>query len=116
MSISINRFTMSECRTRLVYNVDERLCVIPKEARDRVARIVTRENGLDQGGEFLRSERASDQTFTGCSVKFEKEKESGSNQHSAQDGDGGAEDVPLLDAEVAAVSTGARLLFSAQPS
>ena len=72
---------MSECRTRLVYNVDERLCVIPK---DRVPRIATRENGLDQGGEFLWSERASDQTFTGCSVKFGKEKESGNNQHSAQ--------------------------------
>ena len=74
---------MSKSRTCLIYDVDKRLCVISKEATDCVVRTVTRENGLNQGGEFLQGKRASDQTFAGCSVRFKKEKGSGSNQHSA---------------------------------
>jgi hypothetical protein len=79
MSISIKRSTVSEYGTYLVYHIDEGLCVFLKEATDCVARIVTRENGLDQGGEFVRSERTSDQTFACWSVKVEKEEEPGGN-------------------------------------
>ena len=63
---------MSECRTCLVYHIDESLCVVPKEAADRVARILTREDLLDQGGEFTQNKRVSDQAFTGWGVEVEK--------------------------------------------
>ena len=64
---------MSECKTCLIHHINKYLCVVPKEATDRVIRVITRENGLDQGGEFMQSKRASDQTSTGWSVKVEKE-------------------------------------------
>jgi hypothetical protein len=53
MSASISGFVMSECRTHLVYHIDKGLRVIPEEATDRITRILTRENGLDQGGELI---------------------------------------------------------------
>ena len=65
MSASNSRFVMSERRTRLVYHIGKCLCVVTNEATDRVTRIVTREEGLDQGGEFVRNERTLDQTSTG---------------------------------------------------
>ena len=58
---------MSNRGTCLVYHIDEGLCVVFEEGTDCFARIVTRENSLDQGGEFMWGERASDQTLTGCS-------------------------------------------------
>ena len=87
----MNRLVMmSACRTCLVYHIDEGLDVVPKEAAGRIARILTREDLLNQGREFLWRKRASDQTFTGWSVEIEK-KYSHKN--------GGAEGVPLLDPE-----------------
>jgi hypothetical protein len=56
---------MSERKTRLVHHIDKSLRVLAKEATNRVIRVVTRENGLDQGGKFVQSERAFNQTFTG---------------------------------------------------
>jgi len=38
---------MSGCRACLVYHIDKRLCAIPKEAADRVALILTREDHFD---------------------------------------------------------------------
>jgi hypothetical protein len=76
MSASNSRFVTSERGTRLVYHIGKRLCVVTNEATDRVIRIVTREKGLDQGGEFVRSERTFDQTSTGWMSKSgEKNKE-----------------------------------------
>jgi len=64
---------MDGCETCLVYRVDESLCVVPKEATDCVTFIFTREDRLDQGGEFMRIEHASDQTSTGWSIEIETE-------------------------------------------
>jgi hypothetical protein len=63
---------MSGCGTCLVYHINKRLCVFPDEATDCVTRIIARENGLDQGGELMRSERASDQTSTRWESKLKK--------------------------------------------
>jgi len=87
----MNRLVMmSACRTCLIYHVNEGLDVVPKEAADRIARILTREDLLNQGREFMWRKRASDQTFTGWSVEVEK-------KYSYKNG--GAEGVPLLDPE-----------------
>ena len=115
ISISINRSALSECGTYLVYHIDEGLCVSLKKATDCVACIVTRENGPNQGGEFMRSERTSDQTPAGWSVDVEKEEEPGGNQRSASDGEDWVKGIPLSGAGVLAVSTGDKLL-SAHPS
>lgn len=56
---------MSSCGTCLVYYIDEGLCIVPKEAVDRVTPILTREDRLDQGREFRQNKRASDQTQAG---------------------------------------------------
>ena len=56
---------MSEYKTHLIYHIDKDLCVIRKEATNRITLILTREDRLNQGGEFVRSERASNQTSTG---------------------------------------------------
>ena len=47
----------------LVHHIDKCLCVVPMKATDRVTLILVREDRLDQGGEFMRSERTSDQTL-----------------------------------------------------
>ena len=60
-----------------VYDIDKGLCIIPNEAMDRVTLILTGEDRFDQGGEFMQSERASDQTSTGCSVGVEEEERVG---------------------------------------
>ena len=61
MSVSINRFAMMrKCGTCLIYHIDEGLCLVPEEAADRVTFVLAREGCLDQGGEFMWSERASD--------------------------------------------------------
>jgi len=62
---------MSGRRTCLIHHIDEGLHIIPKEATDRVTLILTREDHFDQGGEFVRSERASDQTPTGWNIEVE---------------------------------------------
>jgi len=56
---------------------------------------------LDQGGELMHSERASDQTFTGWG---KGEKDRGTISIPYRIGGGGAKDVPLSDAEVVTVS------------
>jgi len=48
---------MNACKTCLVNHVNKGLCVVPKEATDRVT---TREDHPDQGGEFMQSEIAPD--------------------------------------------------------
>ena len=72
VSILINRSTMCGCGTCLVYHIDKRLCIFPNEGTDCITRIVARENGLDQGGELMRSEPAPDQTFTGWELRLGK--------------------------------------------
>ena len=51
---------MSEYRVHLVYHVDKGLRVVPTEAADRLTLALTREDRLNQGGEFVRRERAPD--------------------------------------------------------
>jgi hypothetical protein len=71
------RSAMRGCGTCLVYHINKGLCVFPDERTDCVTRIVTRENGLDQRGELMRSESACDQTSAGWGVGVVKEEESG---------------------------------------
>ena len=49
-----------KCGTCLVYHIDKGLCVVPEEVTDRVTPIPAQEYCLDQGGEFVQSECASD--------------------------------------------------------
>ena len=55
--------------TYLVQHINEGLCVVPTEGSDGVTRILAREDRFDQGGEFVWSVGASDQTSAGWSVK-----------------------------------------------
>ena len=64
--------TMSKYRTRLVYCIDEGLCVIPKETTDFVTLTLARKDRLDQRREFVQSERPSDQTSTDWGVEIEE--------------------------------------------
>jgi len=70
--------TLGERRTCLVYHINKGLRVVPEEVAGGFTLILVQEDRLDQGGEFKRSERPSDQTPTGWSV------ESRSNQYSLQ--------------------------------
>jgi len=98
MSISVIRFaTIGIGVTYLVHNVDKGLCVIPKERMDRVTFILSREDGLNQRGEFTQSEAAPNQTFTGWRAEVEKVGTIGILQ---QIGEG----VPLSEAGVAEAS------------
>jgi len=81
--------------TYLVHHIDEGLRVVPKEGMDCVTPILTREDRLDQGREFLHSESASDQTSAGWSVEVEKV---GAIGILHKIGEGGTEGVPLWDA------------------
>jgi len=73
ISILINRSAVvRKYRTCLVYHIDKGLCVVPEEATDHVTPILAQEYCLDQGGEFVQSERASDQTFTAWSSEVRK--------------------------------------------
>ena len=63
----------SKCGTCLVYHIDEGLRIVPREATDGITLIFTRKNRINQGGEFIRGELASDQTATGCGVEVRKE-------------------------------------------
>ena len=56
--------SISEPRTRIVYHIDKVLCVVLKQVIDDIA-LLTREDRLDQRGEFVRRESTFDQTFTG---------------------------------------------------
>ena len=40
-------------KTCLIYHIDEGLCVVPEEATDCVALILTREDHFDKRGEFV---------------------------------------------------------------
>ena len=97
-----NRFrTTSRCTTYLIHHINNGLRVTPKEAVDRVTLILTREDYFDQGGEFIQSECASDQTPADWNIGVGK---AGVINTLHMIGEGGAEDVPLLDAEVVAAS------------
>ena len=85
-------------KTCLIYHVNEGLCVVPEEATDRVALILTREDHFDQGGDFMQSECGSDQTSAGWNVEVEK----GGVISALYKG--GAEDIPSPDPGVVAVS------------
>lgn len=61
---------MSVARTLSITLINVR-ALPPEEAVDRVSLILTGEDRLYQGGEFVRSEYASDQTSTGRSVEAE---------------------------------------------
>lgn len=64
---------MRECRTCPVYHVDQDLCVVPsKEGPDCVILVLTGEDRLYQGGEFVRNKLASNQTSAYWSVEVEK--------------------------------------------
>jgi len=78
-NVPVHLAMVSGCGTYLVYHVDKGLGVVPKEATDCIARILTQEELLDQGREFMRSKRASDQTLTGWSVEVEKRKRPGAS-------------------------------------
>jgi len=49
----------------LVNDIDKCLCAVPKEAAGCIDFILTQEDCLDQGGKFMRTECAFDQTFAG---------------------------------------------------
>ena len=77
VDISFNQhgFTMiSGHRTCLINHINKGLHIVPKEATNCVTLILTREDHFNQGGEFVRSERAPDQTPTGWNIKVEVEK------------------------------------------
>ena len=78
-------------KTCLVHHISKGLCVVPKEAADRVSLILTREDHFDQRGEFVQSECASDQTSGGYTIEVEKV---GVISTLQRIGEGGAEDVP----------------------
>ena len=63
---------MNEYRTHLVYHIDKGLGVVPTEATDNIMPILTREDSLNQEGELIRIERASNQKPQGCRVEVEK--------------------------------------------
>ena len=85
-------------KTCLIYHIDKCLCVVPKEAADRVSLILTREYHIDQGGEFVQSESGSDQTPGGWTIEVEK---SGGISTLYKIGESGAEDVPPPNPDVA---------------
>ena len=55
-------------RTCLVYHINEGLCIVSRKTTDHFILIMTREDRVDQGREFMQDELASDQTPTGCDV------------------------------------------------
>jgi len=57
--------------TCLINHIDNGLHVVTKEATDGVTLILTREDNFDQGGEFIQSECASEQTSGGCNIEVE---------------------------------------------
>ena len=72
--------------TCLIQYIDKDLCVIPGKATNPVIHILGLENGLDQGGEFIRGELASEQSSKGWTVEVAAKKEgSGSDQRSMSD-------------------------------
>lgn len=67
-------WTLNGYRTCLIYDIDKGLCVVHKEATDRVTVIFTQGNLIDQSGEFIGGECTSNQTRAGCDVEFEKDR------------------------------------------
>ena len=63
---------INEHRAHLVHDIDKGLRVVSKEGIDRVSIVLTREDRLNQGGEFMQIECAFDQTSAGWSVEVEK--------------------------------------------
>ena len=63
---------MNKCRTRLIYHINKGLGVVPTEAADNIIPILTREDSLDQEGEFIRVEHVSNQKLQGYRVEVEK--------------------------------------------
>ena len=59
---------MKECKTYLVYNVDERLGVVLREIFDHLDLIIIRENFRNQSDTFVYGKSIADQSFPGRSV------------------------------------------------
>lgn len=59
---------MKECETYLVYNVDERLGIVPREIFDHLDLIIIRENFRNQSDTFVHGKSIADQFFPGRSV------------------------------------------------
>jgi hypothetical protein len=76
-SISINISVMRGCGTCLVYHIDKRLRVFLNEGIDCIIRIVARKNGLNKGGQLIRSECACDQTSTGWELRLRRKQNQG---------------------------------------
>jgi len=62
-----------ECRTYLIYHVDEGLDVVPTKGTDHITFILAREDCLNQEWELAQDERTLDQAFQGWNVEGEKE-------------------------------------------
>jgi hypothetical protein len=76
VSIPQDRFTvMSKGTTCLIQYIDKGLRVTAGEETNPVIHILGREDGLDQGGEFVRDELASEQSSKGWTVEVSVEKE-----------------------------------------
>ena len=72
--------------TYLIQYIDNGLCIIAGKASNPVIHILGREDGLNQGGEFIRDELASEQSSKGWTVEVSVEKEGlGNNQRSRPD-------------------------------
>ena len=72
--------------TYLIQYIDNGLCIITGKASNPVIHILSREDGLNQGGEFIRDELASEQSSKGWTVEVSVEKEGlGNNQRCRPD-------------------------------
>ena len=76
VSIPQGRFiVMSRDMTCLIQYIDKVLCLTAGKATNPVIHIFGCEDGLDQGGEFIRDELASEQSSKGWTVEVSAEKE-----------------------------------------
>ena len=87
MSIPPGRFTvMSRDTTCLVQHIDDGLRVIAGKATNPGIHIFGREDGPDQGGEFIWDKLAPEQSSKGWTVEIPAEKEElGNDQRSMPD-------------------------------
>ena len=92
---------MSKDMTCLIQHIDKGLRVIAGKATNPVIHIFGCEDGLDQGGEFIRDELASEQSSEGLTVEVSAEKEGlWTNQRSMPSRRMQGRLLPLSDTEV----------------
>ena len=85
---------MSKPETYLVYHINEHLCVFHCEAMDLFVYVLFRKDSLNQGGEFVHSECASNQAFVGYDVELKGNRGGGISILRIDEGMTG--DIPLL--------------------